>query len=178
MKRLILLLCLLIFVALFAVGAALMQDRLRPQLNTRDDLPQRASAQDSLPQNHLNQNRLHKLIINRDEAAVYGQLAQQNAIRDEIDYGSFKLVVVDEVALGGRAALQAMRITPSDEQYMIALNGYLIDTSAPQPLAKELPADLKQSRMLEARAGRYNPGGGLYIVQFVGPIRDSWLNTL
>ncbi|HKE03285.1 MAG TPA: S8 family serine peptidase [Blastocatellia bacterium] len=178
MKRLILLLCLLIFVALFAVGAALMQDRLRPQLNTRDDLPQRASAQDYMPQNHLNQNRLHKLIINRDEAAVYGQLAQQNAIRDEIDYGSFKLVVVDEVALGGRAALQAMRITPSDEQNMIALNGYLIDTSAPQPLAKELPADLKQSRMLEARAGRYNPGGGLYIVQFAGPIRDSWLNTL
>src|SRR5215510_14146964 len=178
MKRLILLLCLLIFVALFAVGAALMQDRLRPQLNTRDDLPQRASAQDSLPQNHLNQNRLHKLIINRNEAAVYNQLAQQNAIRDEIDYGSFKLVVVDQEAVGGRAALQAMRITPSDEQNMIALNGYLIDTSAPQPLAKELPADLKQSRMLEARAGRYNPGGGLYIVQFAGPIRDSWLNTL
>src|SRR5215468_2544625 len=178
MKRLILLPCLLIVVAFFAVGSALMQDRLRPQLNTRDDLPQRALAQDALPQNHLNQNRLHKLIINSEDSAVYEQLARQNAIRTEVDYGSFKLVVVDEDAVGGRAALQAMRIRPSDEQNMIALNGYLIDTSNPQPLAKELPADLKQSRMLKARGGGYNPSGGLYIVQFAGPIRDAWLRTL
>src|SRR5262245_29334474 len=178
MKRLIILSCLLVFVAIFAVGAALMQDRLRPQLNVQDDLPQRSTVPDALPQSHLNQNRLHKMIINSEETDVYDQLKRQNAIRDEIDYGSFKLVVVDEEAVGGRAALQAMRITPSDEQNMIALNGYVIDTSAPQPLSKDLPADLKQSRMAQARAGRYNPGGGLYIVQFAGPIQDSWLNTL
>src|SRR5215470_1739608 len=177
MKRLILLPCLLIFVAFFATITALMQDRLRPQLR-QDDLPQRASEPDSLPQNHLNQNRLHKLIISREESAVYDQLAQQNAIRNVINYGSFKLVEVDEIAVGGRAALQAMRITPSDEQNMIALNGYIIDTSNPQPLSRELPADLKKSRMLEARAGRYNPDSGLYIVQFAGPIQDAWLNTL
>src|SRR5262249_2295737 len=115
---------------------------------------------------------------NSEESAAYDQLKQQNAIRDEIDYGSFKLVVVDEEAVGGRDALQGMRITPSDEQNMIALNGYVIDTSAPQPLPKELPADLKQSRMAQARAGGYNPGGGLYILQFAGPIQDSWLDTL
>ncbi|MGH9767396.1 MAG: S8 family serine peptidase, partial [Blastocatellia bacterium] len=177
MKRLILLPCLLIIVAFFATITALMQDRLRPQLSGRDDLPQRAAA-DALPQNYLNQNRLHKLIINSEDAAVYDQLARQNAIRDEIDYGSFRLVVVDEEAVGGRAALQAMQITPSDEQNMIALNGYVIDTSNPQPLSKELPADLKQSRMAQARGGGYNPGGGLYIVQFAGPIQDTWLSVL
>ncbi len=178
MKRLILISGMAISVAIFATVTAVMQDRPRPQLDTRGDIPQRPPAPDALPQNHLNQNRLHKIIINNEEASVYDQLAQQNAIRDEIDYGSFKLVVVDEVAVGGRAALQTMRINPSDEQYMIALNGYIIDTSAPQPLSKELPADLKQSRMELARAGRYNPGRGLYIVQFAGPIQDSWLNTL
>jgi Subtilase family/Viral BACON domain len=178
MKRLIILSSLLVFVAICSTVTALMQDRLRPQLNDRDDLSQRAPVPDALPQSHLNQNRLHKMIINSEESAVYDQLTRQNAIRDEIDYGSFKLVVVDEEAVGGRDALQAMRMTPSDEQNMIALNGYVIDTSAPQPLAKELPADLKQSRMAQARAGGYNPGSGLYIVQFAGPIQDSWLNTL
>src|SRR5215813_1403346 len=154
MKRLIILSSLLVFVAIFATVTALMQDRLRPQLNDRDNLPQRAPVPDALPQSHLNQNRLHKMIINSEESAVYDQLTRQNAIRDEIDYGSFKLVVVDEEAVGGRDALQGMRITPSDEQNMIALNGYLIDTSNPQPLSREIPADLKKSRMLEARAGR------------------------
>ncbi|HKQ72363.1 MAG TPA: S8 family serine peptidase [Blastocatellia bacterium] len=178
MKRFIILSSIMIFVTFFTTVTAMMQDRLRPQLNAREDLPQREPVPDALPQNHLNQNRLHKIIINREESDVYDQLAQQNAIRDEIDYGSFKLVVVDEEAAGGRDVLQAMRIAPSDEQNMIALNGYVIDTSALQPLSKELPADLKQSRMAQARAGRYNPGGGLYIVQFAGPIRDAWLNTL
>ncbi len=70
MKRLILLPGLFIFVALFATVTALMQDRLRPQLKTRD-LPQVALPADALPQKHLNQNRLHKLIINREDAPVY-----------------------------------------------------------------------------------------------------------
>src|SRR5262249_26829002 len=125
MKALILLPCLLIIVAFFATVTALMQDRLRPQLNHRDDLPQRAPEPDSLPQNHLNQNRLHKLIINRKESAVYDQLAKQNAIRNEIDYGSFKLVEVDEIAVGGGAALQATRKTQSDQQKMSGPQAYI-----------------------------------------------------
>jgi len=177
MKRLILLPFLFIFVALFATVTALMRDRLRPQFNTRDSA-QMAQAPDALPQKHLNQNRLHKLIINSEDAAVYGELARRNAIRSEIDYGGFKLVVVDQEAMGGRAALEAMSIPPKDDLNMIAFNGYVIDTSAPEPLAKELPADLKQSRMAEARGRGNNPGRGLYIVQFAGPIKDEWLTTL
>jgi hypothetical protein len=181
MKRLILIPCLFIFVALFATVTALMRDRLRPQFNGRE-LLQTAQAQalptDVLPQKYLNQNRLHKLIV-KSEDAVYQELTRRNAIRSQIDYGSFKLVVVDEEALvGGRAALQAMSAIPSDELNMILLNGYVIDTSAPQPLAKELPSDLKLSRMAEARGRGYNPGPGLYIMQFAGPIKDEWLRTL
>jgi hypothetical protein len=177
MKRLILLPCLFIFVALFATVTALMQESRRPQLNIRD-LPQVAPPADVLPQRHLNQNRLHKLIINGEDP-VYHELARRNAISREIDYGSFKLVEVDQEAVeGGRAALQAMA-TPSDEQNMILFNGYVIDTSASQPLSKELPAGLEQSRMAEARVrGAKNPGDGLYVIQFAGPIKDEWLEAL
>jgi hypothetical protein len=178
MKRLIILPCLLIFVALFATVTALMQERLRPQFNTSDSPPV-AQSQDALPQRHLNQNQLHKLIIRSEDAAAYLELAQQNAILSEIEYDSFKLVVVDEKAVrGGRAALQAMA-TPSDEQNMILFNGYVIDTSASQPLSKELPAGLEQSRMAEARVrGDKNPGNGLYVIQFAGPVKDEWLEAL
>jgi hypothetical protein len=178
MKRTILLLCLLTSVVFFATITAVMQGRNRPQFGQRDDGPQRAVDPDALPLNHLNQNQLHKLIIHSEDAAVYEELKLKDAIRSEVDYGSFKLVVVDEGAVGGRASLQAMRITPSDEQNMIALNGYVIDTSNPQPLSKEIPADLKQSRMAEARSRGYNPSNGLYIVQFVGPVQDAWLKSL
>jgi hypothetical protein len=180
MKRFIILPCLLICVALFATVTALMQESLRPKLGNRDLLQAPPSA-DVLPQKHLNQNRLHKLIIrsvDSEDGAVYAELARRNAIRSEIDYGSFKLVVVDQEPLGGRDALQSMAVIPSDEQDMILVNGYRIDTSALQPLAKELPADLKLSRMAEARGRGYPPSAGLYMVQFVGPIKDGWLRTL
>jgi hypothetical protein len=177
MKRLIILPCLLICVALLATVTALMQESQRQQLGNRD-LSQVAPPADALPQKHLNQNRLHKLIITDQDAAAYDELTRRNAIRNVIDYGSFKLVVVDQEAVGGRAALKAMPITQNDESDMILLNGYLIDTSAQQLLSKEAPEDLKQSRMLEARARGYNPVAGLYIVQFAGPIKGEWLKTL
>ncbi|HEY6403802.1 MAG TPA: S8 family serine peptidase, partial [Blastocatellia bacterium] len=176
MKRLILLPCLLICVAVFATVTALMQDQ-RPQFKN-SDAPETAQAPDTLPIKHLNQNRLHKLIITDKDADAYDELLRRNAIRREFNYVSFKLVVVDEDAVGGRAALEAMPVTPSDEQNFIALNGYIIDTSATQPLSKELPAGLKLSRMSEARVQGGNPPAGLYIVQFAGPTRDAWLKTL
>jgi subtilisin family serine protease len=177
MKRLILLPCLFIFVALFATATALMRDRLRPQFNTGDS-PQVAQEQDALRQKHLNQNRLHKLMINAEDP-IYGELKRQNAIQSEIDYVSFKQVVVDQEAVGGRDALLAMSVTPSDDQDKIEFNGYVIDTSAPNPLSKELPSDLKRSRMAEARVrGDNEPGKGLYVIQFAGPIKEEWLGAL
>jgi hypothetical protein len=141
------------------------------------DLSQVAPPAAALPQKQLNQNRLHKLIINSGDPA-YDDLTRLNAIRSVIDYGSFKLVVVDEEPLGVRAAIEAMPENWGDEMDRIELNGYVIDTSAEQPFSKELPADLRLSRMAEARAGGFKPGAGLYIVQFAGPIKDEWLNNL
>src|SRR5215475_11552440 len=178
MKRLIILPCLLICVALFATVTALMQDQLRSHFNI-SGLPQTVQAPNALPQTHLNQNRLHKLIVKSEDSAVYEELTQRNAIRREFDYGSFKLVEVDQDAMDGRAALQAMPVTWRDDQDMILFNGYLIDTSAQQPLSKEPPADLKQPRMAEARArGDKSPGRGLYVVHFAGPIKGEWLDEL
>src|SRR5262245_59295262 len=102
-----------------ATASAFMQSGSRPQPGRGQNSQPKTVQPDGLPQTYLNQNRLHKLIISDKEGDIYNRLARANAIRNEIDYGSYKLVVVDEEAIGGRAALQAMPLTPRDEQNLI-----------------------------------------------------------
>jgi Subtilase family/Viral BACON domain len=178
MKRLTIMISIVACGVLLATAGAFMQSGSRPQLGDRKDSQQQSTSSNELPSSHFNQSRLHKLIITDQERAVYDRLAESKAIHREIDYGSYKLIIVDEEAAGGRAALQAMPVAPHDEQSMMVFNGYIIDTSNPQPLSKELPADLKQSRMSDLLAGDAAPGKGLYIVQFVGPVQEAWLTAL
>src|SRR5215813_2503573 len=178
MRRSMIFLALLACGFFLAAGGAFMQSDSRPQLGRQQGSQPKIVQPDALPQTYLNPNRLHKLIISDKEGDIYNRLARANAIRNEVDYGSYKLVVVDEEAVGGRAALQAMPVAMRDEQNMIIFNGYLIDTSNSQPLPTEAPEDLKLSRMSEAAARAAAPGKGLYVVQFIGPIQDSWFEEL
>jgi Subtilase family/Viral BACON domain len=178
MKRSMIFLSLVACGLFLATATAFMQIGSQPRLGRPQDSQPKIAQSDALPQTYLNPNRLHKLIISDRERDIYDRLARANAIRNEIDYGSYKLIVVDEEAVGGRAALQAMPVAIRDEQNMIIFNGYLLDTSNPQPLAKEPPADLKLSRMSEAVAGAAAPGKGLYIIQYIGPVQDPWLREL
>jgi hypothetical protein len=178
MRRSTIFLSVVACVFFLATGGAFMQTGSRPRLGRPQNSQPKIVQPDALPQTYLNPNRLHKLIISDEEGDIYNRLARTNAIRNEVDYGSYKLVVVDEEAVGGRAALQAMPVALRDEQNMIIFNGYLIDTSSPQPLSKEAPEELKLSRMSEAAARAASPGRGLYVIQFIGPIQDSWLKEL
>jgi hypothetical protein len=179
MKRSILFLALLVgavsIASVIFTFRARTQDNLRRQLGGR---PEQETSPDAMPRRLFNQNSTHKLILTENDAAVYNELAAKNAIREEIDYDSFKLVIVDETLAGGREALQAMPVDVRDDQNMIALNGYLLDTSNPEPLSRQLPAGLKLSRMATARKQGQAPEGGLFIVQFVGPVKDAWLEEL
>ena len=182
MKRWTLFTALVAAAVLFAGTAAIFQahtqESRRRQFGDGAERPQRVSQDESLPPSYLNNQQTHKLLLRDGDAEVYRQLAARNAIREEYNYGSFRLVIVDEAAAGGRNALAAMPVAPRDDQNMLMLNGYVLDTSNPQPLSRELPADLRQTRMAQARAGRYAPEQGLYVVQFVGPIQDGWLRQL
>jgi hypothetical protein len=178
MRRSMIILSVAACVFFLCAASAFMQSDSRTRLGRQQNSQPKIVQPDALPQTHLNPNRLHKLIISDRDMDIYGRLARANAIRNEVDYGSYKLVVVDKDAVGGLAALQSLPIATRDEQNMIIFNGYLIDTSAPQPLSKVAPEDLKSSRMSEAAAGAAAPGKGLYVVQFIGPIRDSWFKEL
>jgi len=120
----------------------------------------------------------HKLFINADDIATYNDLQNRNAVRDEVDYGSFKMVVIDEQAIG-REALSSMRDKIRDDQNLIAINGYIIDTTTGVAVLDKVPSDLRQTEMADAIAKQERvPTGGLYLVQFVGPIKGEWLKQL
>lgn len=127
---------------------------------------------------HINSGSRHKLILGSQDVDVYNDLISKAAIVEEIDYGSFKQVIVNEHAAGGREAMRALRVPVRDDQDLILFNGYIIDTSNPEATYAKIPGDLRQTDMFNALSKRSRPRGGLYIVQFAGPIKDLWLGHL
>ncbi len=161
----------------FTTTSALMQQDYKKQLQ-ENGIDSRQPVFEAIPQTYINQTSRHKLMLGTEEAGVYAELQGKNAIVNEINYGSFKVVVVDELALGGRQALEALGAAVRDEQNFIALNGYILDTANPEATFAQLPADLRKPDISEALTGGAQPRGGLYLVQFAGPIQDAWLSAL
>ena len=156
--------------ALFLLGTSAMMQQERA---TRQPI-----AQDGIPDAYTSNNAWHKVILGADDQAAYNELLDKGAILDQINYGSFRLVVVNEQAMGGRAALQALAAAVQDNFNLIALNGYLLDTTNAEATYSTLPADLRKTDIADALARGIQPAGGLYIVQFAGPIQDAWLDAL
>ncbi|MFL6274634.1 MAG: S8 family serine peptidase [Blastocatellia bacterium] len=167
MKRSTVFLFALILTVLFLSASALMQ---------QDNTPQSASP--AAPDAYVSDSALHKVILDAADQATYNRLSEQGAIHDEINYGSFRMLVVDERAMGGRMAMQSLGSALQDEFNLIALNGYVLDTTNPAATYNQLPADLRRSDISIASAAGTAPTGGLYLVQFVGPIQDEWLKSL
>ena len=135
---------------------------------------------DALPQSYINdKSSQHKLIIGSQDQELYQQLLSKGAITKEIEYGSFKLVIVDENSLGGKQQLNNLSVAIRDDQDLIPLNGYILNTKSPDETYNLLPAELRRSNDLSAIRQNASPSNSaMYIVQFVGPIQDEWLDNL
>jgi hypothetical protein len=164
---------LVLAVFLFSTNAQMQQEESGPSSGGRG-----RSALDALPQSYVSANRHHKLMLGADDAAAYATLVSRGAIVDEIDYGSFKMVVIDELALGGRSELSKLPTAVRDDQNLIALNGYILDTTNPEEIYGQLPVDMLQADMDQTIRKGSVPRGGLYLIQFAGPIQDDWLEML
>jgi hypothetical protein len=132
----------------------------------------------AIANSYINNHSRHKLILRSEDIDVYNHLISKAAIVEEIDYGSFKLVIVDEAAAGGRAVLSSLSAPVRDDENLILFNGYHLDTTEPEATYAKIPGDLRQTDMINALTRRSRPQGGLYIVQFAGPIKDEWLDQI
>lgn len=159
---------------LWAGGHATLQTEDKAKGSNSKD-----SISDTTPQIYFGKGTKHKLLIGEEDSSLYNELLSRSAVTDEIDYGSFKMIVVDEQAIGGRSALMDFRDQVRDEQNLIALNGYILDTTGGELTLNKVPGDLRQTDMTDAIANKgVPPRGGLYIVQFAGPVKDEWLELL
>jgi Subtilase family len=177
MKRLIIYPMLMAIAVFLASTGALMQEASRPQLGGRDGFTANIETPNALPQSHLNQNSIHKVIINEEDPAhqaVYNELVRLNAIVKEIPYGGFKLVMVNHEAVGGLEALRGMQVSGRDDLNYIGFNGALLDTSNLQTTSQAIPTDLRQQRMADALKSGIAPTSGNFVVQFEGPIKEEW----
>jgi len=82
------------------------------------------------------------------------------------DYGSFGLYKVSGAALDGLNAELDGEIQIQDEMDKLLLDAYPVDTQSDEI---DLPAHLEVSGY---------DGAGLYLVQFVGPIKTQWLSEV
>jgi hypothetical protein len=105
-----------------------------------------------------------KVIVDNEDRATAAEIAARGGYV-LVDYGSFSLWSVPDqaaAAVQGRAS-----IAIPDKLDTIALRGgATVDTKSASPA---VPAHLQQTR---------TSGGQLWLVQFVGPIKEDWLNDL
>src|SRR5690348_11097263 len=65
--------------------------------------------------------------------------------------------------------------TGVDENHLIALNGYPVDTQQPELTYGQLPQGLRTNDLSNAIRSGSTPAGGLYLIQFSGPVQDEAL---
>ncbi len=140
--------------------------------------PNQAVVNMALPEHVISTGRMHRAMIPTGHPAM-NVIASMNAAVAIEDYGSFSMVVIDESALGGHAAVEALQSTGvdvRDELSMVNVNGYVQDGADPAATARmraTMPLSLRDDLTPPADDQRR-----LRIVQFTGPVKDAWLDAL
>ena len=127
----------------------------------------------TVPSHWFGPGPTHKVVLSHDDPATHTVRNSPGLLR-EINYGTFSLFVVDETLFGGRDALSTAPLPFRDEFDLLPLNGFLLNGTRPELTLAALPANQR----LGVNDGPLDPTAGLYLVQFVGPLRDRWLAQL
>ncbi|EAU64969.1 protease, putative, partial [Stigmatella aurantiaca DW4/3-1] len=104
---------------------------------------------------------LHKVQLSAEQAARWEKSGTPHQVIG--DYGSFKLVQVDDEALAALSATESVELR--DDSNQLLLNAGVIDTASEHG---------QSLRGMKARTA----GKGLHLVQFAGPIQPAWYQAL
>lgn len=122
----------------------------------------------TLASDHISSSGIHKLVVSADDTTALVRLTEQGRVQRSIDYGSYRLLLVDDDTLGLLADPTLHRVQLRDDLDLIGLNGWTIDTRVGEP------PDLPTVRMQDPAIFPWQ----LYVVQFVGTLREEWVNRL
>jgi hypothetical protein len=169
----------IVLTAFFTEGSMSAGGTARPLRSADSDPATETGGPPAMRPGELGPGSSHKYIINLGDDDVYNNFALQGAITREIDYGSFRLLEIDENKVpGGRDALAAVRLPVRDDQNLIGLNGYVLNTTNPREIYDGLPSELRRGDIENVLARGSSPRGGLYLIQFAGPVKDEWVSEL
>jgi len=171
-------LLLLLGVTVIAVGIGATRVFVQSEKALTDTPDNGDVRTDALPPGRIGDGRTHKIFVNSNERETYDSLVSRGVVVREVDYDSFKMLIVNEDLGIGRAELAGLKGEIRDEQDLIAINDYVLDTSNGKVQLSRTPGDLRQTAMADSLIGNGNAGKGLYIVQFIGPVKDEWLESL
>ncbi|HYC77026.1 MAG TPA: immunoglobulin domain-containing protein, partial [Planctomycetota bacterium] len=104
---------------------------------------------------------------------AYELLRAAGALARTEDYGAFRFALLDGEKMGGLAGAARLGVELADHEAVVGLNVGAFDTAWPPSVAAvydAVPAAYRDA----ARSDR----DALWIVQFVGPVRDAWLAAL
>jgi subtilisin-like proprotein convertase family protein len=152
---------------LVAVGA--------PALANEPQVAPIGTVTTAIPDSYVTGGIYHRLLIDPTDSALRVIERLDAAVAVE-HYGSFLLVVVDETKLGGRDGLKALGVAVADHLGLVNTNGYQLDGADPVATAKTIatiPLDLRQTTAPPA-----DGESRLWMVQFIGPVKDEWLGAL
>ncbi len=138
-------------------------------------VPASDPAPEALPDGFVASGIFHRLRLDAADPLI-GELLATGAVRRFEDYGSFVTVEVATPRAGGLAALLARGAQLVDEQTWVGFNGYLLDGAdarASQAVLDTIPEDLRAPRGDFEREERR-----MRLVQFDGPVKDEWFQTL
>jgi hypothetical protein len=104
-----------------------------------------------------------KVLVGSQDSALRAELARSGS-KLLVDYGAFSLWRVSDGQ--STALLSRPSVSSYDESDLIGLRDAVIETHAGAPA---VPANLRQVR---------STGGQFWMIQFVGPVKDAWLDEL
>lgn len=119
-----------------------------------------------------------KVIVGAHATGRADAAYHRGVVLGEIDYGSFRLLLIDERAAGGTAGLEQLGFSVRDDLNRVYLEGRQLDTRRPEEVESRLEPALRRDELAHARAEGRPVRNGLYLVQLVGPVRDEWLADL
>lgn len=119
-----------------------------------------------------------KVIADNQATAAEQKLRARGAVKDSVDYGSYRLLLVDEQAAGGRGELTSGGLEVRDDMDVVRFGRDKVDTRRPGAAVAQLQSWERRNELANAQADGSAPKDGLYVVQFVGPVKDAWLAEL
>ena len=135
---------------------------------------------------------LRKVVISADDQSALAEARSAGAIEIS-DYGSFKLMVMDDAALEGAENQQSIQSITQSPNHPITQSAFtvrddfnllLLRSGAIDTTAQDAPGSFigmgraANNETASAQSERKSNGSELRLIQFVGPVKRAWLDEL